>query len=219
MNELREPKFAGEGSSDYEVYIRTDELLALQPEPETWKHRDELLFTVVHQSSELWLKLAIAEINYANIDTGNTGLGWRHLREVYTSFACHLFKNHWAMLQPSCLVVGLPGTLEEARIRATVTFMGAGHVDIGDNLTNMPEDRWSVLLASLPPNDTPAKPVDLFEPIATGHLHYLASGPIGSGSRLRRLMRRPWASSSASGSRPVSITKSPSARVSPGSSR
>lgn len=65
MNELREPKFAGEGSSDYEVYIRTDELLALQPEPETWKHRDELLFTVVHQASELWLKLAIAEIDYA----------------------------------------------------------------------------------------------------------------------------------------------------------
>ena len=29
MNELREPKFAEEGGSDYEVYIRTDELLAL----------------------------------------------------------------------------------------------------------------------------------------------------------------------------------------------
>lgn len=68
MNELREPKFADEGSSDYEVYIRTDQLLALQPEPETWKHRDELLFTVVHQSSELWLKLAIAEIDYAVVN-------------------------------------------------------------------------------------------------------------------------------------------------------
>jgi len=51
----------GQGASDYEVYIRTDELLALQPEQETWKHPDELLFTVVHQSSELWLKLGIAE--------------------------------------------------------------------------------------------------------------------------------------------------------------
>lgn len=65
MNDLREPKFADEGSSDYEVYIRTDELLVLQPEPGTWKHRDELLFTVVHQSSELWLKLAVAEIDHA----------------------------------------------------------------------------------------------------------------------------------------------------------
>jgi len=107
------------------------------------------------------------------MDTGNTGLGWRHLREVYTSFACHLFKHRWALLQPSCLVTGLPGTLEEARVRATATFMGAGHVDLGDNLTNLPEDRWAVLLASLPPNDTPAVPVDLFTPIETGTLPYL----------------------------------------------
>ena len=115
----------------------------------------------------------IAAVNYANLDTGNTGLGWRHLRDVYTSFACHLYKHHWALLQPSCLVVGLPGTLEEARIRATVTFMGAGHVDLGDDLTSLPEDRWAVLLASLPPNDTPARPIDLFQPIKTGTLPYL----------------------------------------------
>lgn len=115
----------------------------------------------------------IAGLSYVNMDTGNTGLGWRHLREVYTSYACHLFKHRWALLQPSCLVVGLPGTLEEARIRATATFMGAGHVDLGDDLTKLPEDRWAVLLATLPPNDTPATPVDLFEPIRTGALPYL----------------------------------------------
>ncbi|MCW5549709.1 MAG: alpha-galactosidase [Opitutaceae bacterium] len=115
----------------------------------------------------------IAEINYANMDTGNAGLGWRHLREVYTSYACHLFKHHFALLQPSCLVTGLPGTLEEARIRATITFMGAGHVDLGDDLTNLPEDRWAVLLATLPPNDRPATPVDLFQPVKTGTLPYL----------------------------------------------
>lgn len=116
----------------------------------------------------------IAAINYVNMDTGNAGFGWRHLREVYTSYACHLFKHHWALLQPSCLVVGLPGTLEEARVRATATFMGAGHVDLGDDLTTLPEDRWAVLLASLPPNDKPATPVDLFEPVATGILPYLS---------------------------------------------
>ncbi|MDB6126653.1 MAG: hypothetical protein JWM35_549 [Verrucomicrobia bacterium] len=115
----------------------------------------------------------IMGLSYVNMDTGNTGIGWRHLREVYTSYACHLFKQRWALLQPSCLVVGLPGTLEEARVRATVTFMGAGHVDIGDDLTTLPEDRWAVLLATLPPNDTPAKPVDLFHPIRTGTLPYL----------------------------------------------
>lgn len=115
----------------------------------------------------------IMGLSYVNMDTGNSGIGWRHLREVYTSFACHLFKSRWALLQPSCLVVGLPGTLEEARLRATITFMGAGHVDIGDDLTTLPEDRWAVLLATLPPNGTPGKPVDLFHPIRTGTLPYL----------------------------------------------
>jgi tryptophan 2,3-dioxygenase len=52
----------GAGTSDYERYLRTSELLALQKGPEEWLHRDELLFTVVHQSSELWLKLATSEI-------------------------------------------------------------------------------------------------------------------------------------------------------------
>ena len=116
----------------------------------------------------------IMGLSYVNMDTGNTGIGWPHLREVYTSYACHLFKSRWALLQPSCLVVGLPGTLEEARLRATITFMGAGHVDIGDDLTTLPEDRWAVLLATLPPNDQPAKPVDLFHPIKTGALSYLS---------------------------------------------
>lgn len=52
----------GAGASDYERYIRTEELLSLQKGPEEWLHRDELLFTIVHQSSELWLKLATQEI-------------------------------------------------------------------------------------------------------------------------------------------------------------
>ena len=53
---------SGAGASDYERYIRTEELLSLQRSPDEWEHRDELLFTVVHQSSELWLKLATNEI-------------------------------------------------------------------------------------------------------------------------------------------------------------
>jgi hypothetical protein len=62
---------------------------------------------------------------------GNTGIGFDHLRHVYTTVAAHLFKNHrWGLLQPSCLVVGLPGTLEEARVRATVAFITGGHIDI-----------------------------------------------------------------------------------------
>ena len=56
------PILPGAGASDYERYLRTDELLALQKPEEERAHHDELLFQVVHQSSELWLKLAWNEI-------------------------------------------------------------------------------------------------------------------------------------------------------------
>jgi tryptophan 2,3-dioxygenase len=57
----------GRGASDYERYLRTDELLALQRTAEEMHHRDELLFTTVHQSSELWLKLACFEVEEATV--------------------------------------------------------------------------------------------------------------------------------------------------------
>lgn len=52
------PVLPGDAPSDYERYLRTEELLALQKGAEEWAHRDELLFQVVHQAAELWLKLA-----------------------------------------------------------------------------------------------------------------------------------------------------------------
>ena len=59
------PVLPGQGGSDYERYLRTDELLELQKTPDEWAHRDELLFQTVHQSSELWLKLAWSEAREA----------------------------------------------------------------------------------------------------------------------------------------------------------
>jgi tryptophan 2,3-dioxygenase len=59
------PILPGEGASDYERYLRTDELLALQKTPGEWGHRDELLFQTVHQSSEIWLKHAWMEVEEA----------------------------------------------------------------------------------------------------------------------------------------------------------
>jgi tryptophan 2,3-dioxygenase len=60
-----QPILPGDAPSDYERYLRTDELLALQKGPDEWAHRDELLFQTVHQSSELWLKHATAEVEEA----------------------------------------------------------------------------------------------------------------------------------------------------------
>lgn len=62
---LNRPVLAGDAPSDYERYLRTEELLALQKDASEWVHRDELLFQTVHQSSELWLKLAWNEVEEA----------------------------------------------------------------------------------------------------------------------------------------------------------
>jgi len=66
-----EPILPGAGATDYERYLRTDELLSLQKEPEARAHHDELLFQVTHQSSELWLKLAGEEIEVATAHLGS----------------------------------------------------------------------------------------------------------------------------------------------------
>ena len=63
--DFSEPILPGKGASDYERYLRTDELLALQKRPEERAHPDELLFQTVHQSSELWLKLGTTEVDEA----------------------------------------------------------------------------------------------------------------------------------------------------------
>jgi tryptophan 2,3-dioxygenase len=62
MTGLNDPVLPGPGATDYERYLRTDELLALQKRPEDMAHRDELLFQTIHQSSELWMKLACFEV-------------------------------------------------------------------------------------------------------------------------------------------------------------
>src|SRR5579864_9800854 len=63
--DMHTPVLPGLGASDYERYLRTDELLSLQKRPEERVHHDELLFQTVHQSSELWLKLATTEVDEA----------------------------------------------------------------------------------------------------------------------------------------------------------
>jgi tryptophan 2,3-dioxygenase len=63
--DFSEPVLPGGAPSDYERYLNTEELLALQKSPDEWVHRDELLFQVTHQSSELWLKLARADADEA----------------------------------------------------------------------------------------------------------------------------------------------------------
>ena len=68
------PILPGDGASDYERYIRTDDLLSLQKTEDERAHHDELLFQITHQSSELWLKLASTEIDTATAAIGDSDL-------------------------------------------------------------------------------------------------------------------------------------------------
>jgi tryptophan 2,3-dioxygenase len=81
--DFSQPVLPGEGASDYERYLRTDELLALQKTPEEMSHRDELLFQTVHQTSEIWLKLACFEVETAT----------QHLRSHELPHAARLLRR------------------------------------------------------------------------------------------------------------------------------
>jgi tryptophan 2,3-dioxygenase len=82
VEDYSQPVLPGEGASDYERYLRTDELLALQKRPEEQAHRDELLFQTVHQASELWLQLGWTEAEEATrlIERGDLPAAERLLR-------------------------------------------------------------------------------------------------------------------------------------------
>ena len=82
-----DPVLPGDAASDYERYLRTDELLALQKPADERVHRDELLFTTVHQSSELWLQFAVAELEHGTELIGSDCLleACRMLRRVVQS--------------------------------------------------------------------------------------------------------------------------------------
>jgi tryptophan 2,3-dioxygenase len=85
MSELAKPVLPGTAGSDYERYLRTDELLALQKTADQWIHRDELLFQSVHQTSEIWLKLCWNEVEEAArlVDAGDPAAALRLLRRAH----------------------------------------------------------------------------------------------------------------------------------------
>ena len=92
MTETLRPPVAAVGLEDqaihwdaelsYTGYLRLGGLLALQ-QPRSKAH-DELMFIIVHQASELWMKLAIAELAAAMVEIGrgNPGPAFKMLSRV-----------------------------------------------------------------------------------------------------------------------------------------
>jgi tryptophan 2,3-dioxygenase len=109
-DEFTRPILPGKGASDYERYLHTDELLALQKSPAELSHQDEMTFMVVHQSSELLLKGAAFELGRAlehleHEDFGNTArlirranqlleppIGLLHILETITPYDYHIIR-------------------------------------------------------------------------------------------------------------------------------
>jgi len=98
------PVLTGAGDSDYARYMRTDTLLSLQRDPQEVVHRDELLFQTVHQSTELWLKLASSEVEEAgrlvlngefDAASGLLGRGARCLQSVTEQLDIMRFLSPW----------------------------------------------------------------------------------------------------------------------------
>lgn len=99
MADLHHPVLPGSAATDYERYLRTDELLSLQKTPDEQLHRDELLFQTIHQSSELWLKLACFEIDTAMERLGRDDI-WPAVRLLRrASDALDLVNDNTVMLE------------------------------------------------------------------------------------------------------------------------
>jgi tryptophan 2,3-dioxygenase len=70
--------------TDYEKYIRTEELLSLQKAADELTCHDELQFQVVHQAAELWMKLVEHELRHVcrHLDANDAAHALTHLTRV-----------------------------------------------------------------------------------------------------------------------------------------
>jgi tryptophan 2,3-dioxygenase len=84
---LEEPILPGTGASDYERYLRTDELLALQKGPEERLHRDELLAAELGRAIRL-LRRACHCLRFVTDQL--------EMLEPISPWEYHLFRRCWA---------------------------------------------------------------------------------------------------------------------------
>ncbi|HEY5937673.1 MAG TPA: tryptophan 2,3-dioxygenase family protein [Kofleriaceae bacterium] len=73
--------------TDYEKYIRTEELLSLQKAPEALTCHDEMQFQVIHQAHELYMKLIAHELEFVctSLAAGDLARAVTTLRRISTT--------------------------------------------------------------------------------------------------------------------------------------
>ena len=91
----------GEGTLDYELYLRTKTLLGCQTDYAEMCNRDELQFQIVHQVEELWMKL----IAYTLLDIDE------YLQQENTNRVLTLFRRVHAVQRMMIEQIGLLETI------------------------------------------------------------------------------------------------------------
>lgn len=84
MNPLDVPY--GKQTTEYEIYLRTPELLSLQKEPAERTHGDEIFFQSVHQVEEIWMKCALHYLGEGllELEADNAVTAAHHIRRAAT---------------------------------------------------------------------------------------------------------------------------------------
>jgi tryptophan 2,3-dioxygenase len=125
----------GAGDLDYEIYLKTKELLACQKEPDELCNPDELQFMIVHQVEELWMKLMATTL--MDIDDE---MAARNTFKVLTLFKRVQLAQEMMTHQLVLLETMSPKDYQEIRL---LLGNGSGQESPGFRvLLKMPDDLW-----------------------------------------------------------------------------
>lgn len=126
----------GNGQLDYEIYLKTEQLLACQKDPEDLCNPDELQFMIVHQVEELWMKLMASTL----LDI-NDHLRARHSLKALTLFRRVHICQEMMTSQLALLETMSPKDYQEIRL---LLGNGSGQESPGFRvLLKMPKDIWT----------------------------------------------------------------------------
>ena len=160
------PILEGRGSTDYERYIRTEELLALQKTPDQLVNPEERLFQVMHQTAEIWL----SQIDY-EIDRATALMGGQGLDEA--SHVLERCRRILDLLRDQIVILETMAPADYHVIRLSSLGRGSGQESPGFNkLLDVAHRLWPAfekLLAS-----SQVRPIDVLrEPRAHAAMHRL----------------------------------------------
>ena len=125
----------GDGKRDYELYLNTPQILSAQKSFDNLCNKDELMFQIIHQVEELWMKL----IGYTLLDIDD------HLQKGNTSHILTSFQRvhrlQQLMTQQLSVVETMsPKAYQEIRLNLG---NGSGQESPGfRTLLKMPEHLW-----------------------------------------------------------------------------